>query len=371
MGMTLGLIMAFTVPLIFLAIIYKLDFYQTGQFRFVVLSFFWGFIAYQLAVFTNRTLVNIGVTDWDGIVRFWAPILEEILKALFLVYLVTRPKFTYSVDGAIYGFAAGIGFAVIENYEYVTSDPSIALMVAIQRVFSTNLIHASSSAIIGITLGLFRLEKTRIRWFILIAGIGLAIGQHMFFNNMISNGTFLIVAIGAGFLGAGFIYYAMQRGRKQAQSWIKEKLGMADRVTDGEVRVVNHLEDLDQILHPVAERFGPETASKVEKLLFLQARLGIKRKTLDSFQNDPKMLKAVQAEMDEMRAQMEQTRHAIGMYPMMFVRGTFTDEIISIWNQMQTKIQEQSAATGGQKGGGLWSSLDNRLNQTSKPEGIE
>jgi RsiW-degrading membrane proteinase PrsW (M82 family) len=370
MGMILGLLLAFTIPFAFLAIIYKLDFYQTGQFRFVLVSLAWGWLAYLLAVFANNFLYDHGI-EWDTIVRIWAPILEEIFKGLFLVYLVTRPQFTYSVDGAIYGFAAGIGFAVVENYEYVSGDPTIALAVAFQRVFSTNLIHASSSAIIGITLGMFRLETSRSRWLILLTGLVLAIGQHMFFNNMISNGTFLIVAIGAGFLGAGFIYYAMQRGRRQAQGWIKEKLGMDDRVTDGETRIVNRIEDLDQILLPVANRFGAEKASQVEKLLFLQARLGIKRKTLDSFQNNEKMLQAIKAEMSVMRAQMDEARRDIGTYAMLFVRGTFTEEILSVWDQMQTKIEERSAATGGQKGGGLWSSLDDRVKQVPNSEGIE
>ena len=319
MGMILGLTLALTIPFVFLTIIYKLDFYQTGQFRYVLFSLGWGVGAYFIAVFANNYLVDSGFADWDGIVRVWAPILEEILKSLFLLFLITRPQFTYSVDGAIYGFSAGIGFAVIENYEYVTGDPSLAMAVSLQRIFSTNLIHASSSAIIGIALGMFRLEKSFERWLILPFGLALAISQHMFFNNMISNGTYLIVAIGAGFLGAGFIYLNMWWGRKQAQGWIKEKLGMADRVTAGETRAVNRLDDLDHILLPVVERFGEETASQVEKLLFLQARLGIKRKTLDSFQNNEKMLRAVEAEMNEMRTQMDEARRAIGTYAMMFV----------------------------------------------------
>jgi len=371
MGMIIGLILAFIVPVFFLGFIYKFDFYQTGQFRFVVLCFGWGIIAYYLAVALHVTLVDNKVSDWDRIIRFVAPVDEEIFKALFLIFLVSRPAFTYSVDGAVYGFATGIGFAVIENVEYVTDEPTIALAVALQRVFSTNLIHASSSAIIGIALGMFRLERSSSRWMVFLVGVALAIGQHMFFNNMISNGTYLIVAIGAGFFGAGFIYLAMRRGRKQAQGWIKEKLGMADRVTDGEARVVNRLESLDEILLPVVERFGAETASQVEKLLFLQARLGIKRKTLDSFQDNEKMRNAVEAEMSDMRMQMDEARRYIGTYAMMFVRGTFTEEIVSVWDQMQTKIQERSAATGGQKGGGLWSSLDDRVKQPVNPGGIE
>jgi hypothetical protein len=37
------------------------------------------------------------------------------------------------------------------------------------------------------------------------------------------------------------------------------------RVTDGEARVVNRLENLDEVLQPVVERFGAGTASQVEK----------------------------------------------------------------------------------------------------------
>ena len=371
MGTILGLLLAFIIPLLFLGIIRKFDFYQTGQYRYIILCLVWGGIAYFLAVFTNRLIVGSGLATWDTVIRFSAPITEEFLKALFLLFLVQRPQFTYSVDGAVYGFASGIGFAVFENYEYVTSTPEIALAVALQRVFSTNLIHASSSAIVGITLGVFRLETTRSRWMILLAGIVLAIGQHMLFNNMVSRGTYLVVAVGAGLVSTAYIYYSIRRGIQNARGWIKEKLGMDDRVTSGEAALVNHLESADEILAPIADRFGAEKASQVEVLLFLQARLGIKRKTLDSFQENEKMRHAVETEMSEMRAQMEGIRRAIGTYVMLFVRGTYTEDVISVWDQMQAKIQAQSAETKGQKGGGLWSSLDNRLNQPVNHEGIE
>ena len=371
MGMILGLLLALTIPLLSLSIIRKFDFFQTGHFRFIVLCLAWGGAAYALAVFLNSSIVNAGLADWEQVVRFVAPPIEETLKALFLLYLVGRPQFTYSVDGAVYGFAAGIGFAVFENYEYVTGTPEIALAVALQRVFSTNLIHASSSAILGSTLGIFRLETSKSRWLILIGGVALAIGQHMLFNNMVSRGTYLIVAILAGFIGTAYIYYSMRRGIKTARGWIKEKLGMADRVTSGEASLVNRLESAEEILAPVADRFGSEIASQVERLLFLQARLGIKRKTLDSFQENEHMRHAVETEMMEMREEMEKLRRGIGTYVMLFVRGTYTEDVISVWDQMQAKIQERSAAAGGQKGGGLWSTLDGRLNQPITPGGVE
>src|SRR5947207_13862540 len=116
-----ALAIATIVPLVFLYFLYAQDFYGTGSFGIVLLCFAWGMIAFGLAYGVYELFiahnpipgVNIPVSTW---ILFLAPITEEILKAAILIYLVRRPNFTYFVDGAIYGFAAGIGFAAIENW---------------------------------------------------------------------------------------------------------------------------------------------------------------------------------------------------------------------------------------------------------------
>jgi RsiW-degrading membrane proteinase PrsW (M82 family) len=369
MGLIFGLILASLLPLLFLGIIRKFDFYKIGQYHLILISLGWGFFAYLFASLTNTTIEISGMVARETIEHFIAPVLEEILKCLILLYLIRLPKFTYSVDGALYGFAVGIGFAIVENFEYAVTDPSVPAVIL--RILSANLVHASSSAIIGIALGVFHLRRTRSRWLVLALGLLLAIGQHMFFNIMTVHAASPLIAIGIGILGAVIIYLVMQRGKKQAQNWIKQKLGVADRVTPGEVVAVDRLPSMDDLLLPVLERFGPETASKVEKLLYLQARLGIKRKTLESFQQDAMMLNAVETEIREMQTEMDEARRDIGAYAMLFVRGLFTEEMVSIWEQVQAKVREQSALNGGQKGGGLWSSLDERLKAPTEPERLE
>jgi len=354
-----GLVLAFVIPLLFIWLIYRFDFYQTGQFRFIFITFVWGAVAKYLAGFLNSSLANNGILDWDQISRFSAPVAEEILKGLLLLYLVRRSQFTYSVDGAVYGFAAGIGFAIFENFEYILGRPDVATALAVQRVFSTNLIHAAGSATIGVALGIARLERSRTRWGMLLLGLSLAIGWHMLFNNMLKMGIDLGVAIGAGFTGAIFIYFSIRRGVKQAEQWIRDRLGMEDRVTSGEAAMVNRLKNLDEVLQPVVERFGPETASRVEEFLFIQARIGIKRKTTDDL--DEKLRRAVNAEIEKLKVEMDAIRRELGAYVMLFVRGAYPEEVISVWSRMHDKVLASSAASGGQKGGGLWSSLDDRL----------
>lgn len=372
MGAVLGFVIALIVPLLFLGFIYTFDVYQTGQFHIIMKCLFWGGVVFAPATFANWALIHLELTNQDTITHFAAPIYEEIFKGLILFYLVRRAKFTYSVDGAIYGFAVGTGFAVVENCFYIYPNISAASQIALQRVFLANLVHAFSSAAIGITLGISRLETPKLRWGIPAFGLLLAIGQHMLFNILIGKeGLHPVIFFLPVFPGVLFIFYVMQRGKKQAQGWIKEKLGMDNRITRGEVALVDRLTAPDDPLYPVVERFGVGTASQVEKLLYLQAHIGIKSKALDGLRGNDTIYKAVGAEIDKMRTKMKKIQGEIGVYPMLFVRGLFTDEMASVWEQMQSKIEERSNANGGQKGGGLWSSLEERLKSSTADGRLE
>ena len=363
MSIVYGSILALLIPLLFLGIIHKSDFYQTGQFHIIWRCLFWGGITFAPATFTYSFLENFWLKNTEIVIHFAAPVYEELLKGLILLYLVRRAKFTYAVDGALYGFAIGTGFAVVENFYYIFFfDISGATEIALQRIFSANLVHAFSSATLGITLGMFRSRTSRQRWYLPVLGLIFAIGQHMLFNILIGrkeiSSTLFYIPIIPGIL---FMYYIMQRGKKQAQIWIKEKLGMDSFVTRSEAVLVDRLTDPEDALYPIVERFGAEKAGQVEKLLYLQARLGIKRKALDGFRDNDAIHKDVEAEIKDMYKDMKKIQREIGAYVMLFVRGLFTEEMLSVWDRMQVKIQKQSAATGGQKGGGVWSSLEERV----------
>ena len=110
----IALLVAFIIPLVYLYYgIYKRDFFQTGNTRLMIVCFLWGAFAYLLAAKINSTLLSNGAISVDNLVRYSAPILEEILKGALLLYLIRRADFTYFVVGAIYGFTIGIGFAVL------------------------------------------------------------------------------------------------------------------------------------------------------------------------------------------------------------------------------------------------------------------
>jgi hypothetical protein len=285
--------------------------------------------------------------------------------------MIKRYQVTYSVDGALYGFAAGIGFAICENFDYIFTNPANAAEISAYRVLSANLVHASGSAIVGIALGMVHLRRSSLRWLALALGLFLAIWQHLFYNKISFERPSFMVAIGTGLLGGAFVSIAMQIGKKQARRWIKEKLGMDERITRAEIAAVDHLVSTKDLLLPVYERFGAEKARQVEKLLYLEARMGLKRKALDNSPSEGTWRNAVEAEIKEMRTEIKRMHRAIGIYAMLFVRGLFTGEMVSVWDRIQAKIQERSALTGDQKGGGLWSTLEGRLKPQADPERLE
>ncbi|MBN1313046.1 MAG: PrsW family intramembrane metalloprotease [Anaerolineae bacterium] len=355
-------LIAIAVPLIFLYTIYKLDLYGTGSFQFVLVSFAWGMAAFALALFINVTAREAGLITGDTLRQYFAPVAEEILKALILIYLVRRPNFTYFVDGAVYGFSIGIGFAIVENYSYILNDPTASMGLAIGRVLSTNLMHASASALVGIAVGYARFHRFWRLLSSILTGLFLAMALHIGFNNLVTriqSGLLLLYAAAVGFGSGGVITLAIRRGLAEEKAWIEETLGEADRVTKGEAAVVHRITDMRAILMPLKQRFGSEKVDQIETFLMLQARLGILRKTLDKLQ-DEKMVRAVEVQMDDLRREMDEARRSVGTYCMLYLRHIFPEESSPLWGRLEATIQERIAARPAGSGMNLWSDLGRR-----------
>src|SRR5690606_14686999 len=141
---------ALLIPALAFYGIHSLDRFKTSKTTTLLACAGWGgCVAYPLAVLINGRLeVLVG---FQVVAMLAAPVVEEMLKAVILVYFTRRPSFTYFVDGAIYGFGVGIGFAMLENLAYVSATPSLSL--AATRVLSTSLMHAVTSGIVGIAFG--------------------------------------------------------------------------------------------------------------------------------------------------------------------------------------------------------------------------
>jgi RsiW-degrading membrane proteinase PrsW (M82 family) len=339
------------IPLLFVFIIYTRNLYATSSIDAVVMCFLWGLVSFFLALVLHNLLADAFSLNRMSLIRYLAPVSEEILKALILLILVRRTDFTYFVDGAIYGFTIGIGFATVENYSYILDLDTTFLSVAIGRLLSCILVHATASALVGVTLGLARFERKVVRRLsYVMGGLFIAVLVHGGFNNLITRlrvGTpvLYMYAAAVGVSGAFLILWIIQRGLDEEQAWIEEMLGMADQVTEGEAKVVLRLAEAGVILAPLVERFGQEKATQIGRILVLQARLGILRKTLEKLP-DEQLRRDAEAQRDAIKQRMVEARRAVGAYPMLYLRHIFPEKNRSVWRRLETITADRDDTSG-------------------------
>ncbi|NDJ13903.1 MAG: PrsW family intramembrane metalloprotease [Acidobacteriia bacterium] len=136
-----------------------------------------GFLTALLSVGLSRLLLWSSGTspDWYG--RFGAPWLEEAVKVASLAFLIRPERVAFMVDAAICGFAAGAGFALLENLAYLEMLPGGGVPLFVLRGFGTAVMHGGATAIVGvIAIALRRMG----RWRAMGLGLLVAIAIHTY-----------------------------------------------------------------------------------------------------------------------------------------------------------------------------------------------
>jgi RsiW-degrading membrane proteinase PrsW (M82 family) len=98
---------------------------------------------------------------------------EELVKfAAFFFGALWHRELDEPMDGIVYGAAAGLGFASVENILYIVWADDAMLIVS--RGFTATLAHVACSGALGFAAGLARLRGGCRRSLRLLAGIGAA-----------------------------------------------------------------------------------------------------------------------------------------------------------------------------------------------------
>lgn len=167
-----------------LAVLVYLDIFKLVRPRAVLSAILAGSLLAFTAFWLNSFLLSW--LDWEPVSfrRYAAPLLEEVLKALPLVYLILRRRVAFPVDAAIFGFSIGTGFALVENLYYLQILSEASLAVWAVRGFGTGVMHGGVSAIVGIVATMLaERASTQSPIWMLVPGLAIAVVLHSFFNH--------------------------------------------------------------------------------------------------------------------------------------------------------------------------------------------
>jgi RsiW-degrading membrane proteinase PrsW (M82 family) len=176
------LLVGFAPVLLFLGALIYLDSYKLVRRRWILLTLALGGVVAGACYLVNAQLIGRFPFGPVAYSRYAAPWIEESVKALFLLYLIRTQRIGFLVDAAIYGFAIGTGFAVVENAYYLKALPDVSMTVWLIRGCGTAIMHGGATAIFGITCR--ALTERGIHAFVAgLPGIAIACVIHSVFNH--------------------------------------------------------------------------------------------------------------------------------------------------------------------------------------------
>jgi RsiW-degrading membrane proteinase PrsW (M82 family) len=355
-----AILVASVMPLVFLYVIRWLDFFETQRFRFILLALVWGGICLGFSYLVDHPLRFI--LGLPFVATHTAPAVEEIFKSLVLLYLVRRAVITSFVDGAIYGFATGIGFAIVENMLYLSRvDLDTGVVLGTSRAFLSSVLHGSASAIVGIAVGGFplgRVSHPLLAWLVgLVGAIALHTAHNTtaFHNFVFGQTGYLVIAV-IDFTGLVLVGGVILWGLRLERRRLHKTLGIKAGMSKGEAMLVQHIDDLDDLLAPIEERYGEVKREQVANALLLGAQLAMKQDLIRKTR-DPELRAELAPQITELKRELKQARGDVGIYIMSYVRSIIPKTAWSLWARLEQMLAKREATAGTN----LWNVLSAKL----------
>ncbi len=272
----MNFILSFLPVILFLAFLFLLDNFNLVRVKTLIFCLVFGIICAASGYYVNTLFAKWLDVDYTFLSRYIGPVTEEILKGLVIVYLIYKKKIGFIVDGAVYGFAIGAGFSLLENiYFLLISPPEYNLLTWIIRGFGTAIMHGGCTASFAI-LFVGAISRSENKLLLAIPALLLAIIFHSGFNHFLLNPvlqTVLILLI----LPLLFTFVFILSNSK-LQQWLEIEF-------NSEIEILNMLRKGEfsltkagDYLKSLKEHFKPETILDMYCYIELYLELSIKAK---------------------------------------------------------------------------------------------
>ncbi len=274
----LSAVLSLTPVLLFLAALIVLDSYKLVTFRSVLVTIALGsaiaLVAYGInTVFLDGVGINLQMYR-----RYCAPIVEESLKGLYVIYLIRGRKVGFMVDAAIAGFAAGTGFALVENIMYLTVHYDPNPLYWLIRGLGTAIMHGGATSIFAIVTKNLSDRHSSLTFSDTVRGMAIAMVIHSLYNHFFLDAVYSTVIV---LVLVPIILMAVFHASEQAtRHWLRlgldtdlEILDMINTGTISQSEIGNYLRNLKT-------RMPDEKIADMICLLRIHTELSIRAKGL-------------------------------------------------------------------------------------------
>jgi RsiW-degrading membrane proteinase PrsW (M82 family) len=277
-SLALNVAVALLPVLLFLGLLVVLDSFKLVSVRSVVVALLAGAAAALAGVEVNRWLLDATGIAPATLSRYAAPVVEEILKAAWVVVLLRRGRIGFLVDAAIVGFAVGAGFALVENVEYLSAldEPRVLLWLA--RGVGTAILHGATATVFAMLAKALADRHPGQPVLTLFPGLLAAVLAHSLYNHFLVSPLLAasLLLVGLPLL----VVLVFERSERATREWLgvglDTDLEVVESILSGQALETR----IGEYLRSLRAHFSGEVVADMLCLVRLQAELAIRAKGL-------------------------------------------------------------------------------------------
>jgi protease PrsW len=314
--------------LMFLAALRVLDSYKLVSLRTVGTALAAGAMAAAICYGINTVIFRQLHENQDCYIHFGAPVVEELAKGAFWVFLIAAARVAFMVDSAICGFAIGAGFALIENVSYLQVLKGRGFGVWLMRGFGTAVMHGGVAAI-GAFISVYLSESRQWRGARQFApGLVVAIILHSLFNqDMLSPaGSTAATVAGLALIFVVVFYFSERSLHRWLGGKLDQDIDMIAMIASGEFKQTPQ----GAYLMSLNDAFPPEVRGDMLTYLHLTLELSARAKG-DLMRREAGLEVAPDPALDSHFKELKYLEKSIGPTGMLAVRPLLSQTRRDLW----------------------------------------
>ena len=286
----------------FLTGLVYLDSYKLVGIRWVMGVIFVGGITAGLSYLVHANLLEHLDIEFRSYARYVSPFIEEVLKASIILVLLRLNRIGFLVDAAIFGFAVGAGFAMIENLYFLQFLPETNAGVWIVRGFGTAIMHGGTTAIFAVAGRALMSANRNLGMIAYLPGLLIASLTHSIFNHFFLHP--ILNTVGVLVVLPMLMAAVFQQSEKSVEDWLDVGFDadteLLELINSGELSESK----VGQYLLSLKEKFDGAIVADLLCYLRLHVELALRAKGLlmmreSGFQNTPG--EETRAKLEEMK----------------------------------------------------------------------